>query len=527
MLAELDLPARLALFRTSRALARTVLLHAPSAKRLTKLDVRAWPPALARLLRDAQLQPLTDLELIVEANVSSPPPTSISRHVARLHLSHLTLTPSSLAAWRLHDARLWPHLHHLTVSVRWSLALWSSPQSQQQQGSGASILAATMPAIPGLQSFSLFQVPRSTLGQDEAEAAASLAARAQRLHLSCDERAAVVACTVVRRLVRLTHARLDVRSCMTDEVMAALLRHPALEHVELDSSLGYLTVDRRALPCRWRTLSFTGRVEVPQLALLPLAGLERLTVHGWLSNTMFKAGNEEELRPKVEADHRAGVALLEGLHARGALVLLPMAPSSMERELWPVQPAPGASIFRLSAFCCVLPPLVRLVAEAGPGVDTLWVENGFFNPRWLREAAPLLQRSGRITTLYMALDLHSNYTDTLLPGLPACITRVEAAVTSEDRWEPGDCFPEELAVKLTSVVRGAASSLRRPLTLRLCCTHDGGWPPGVVDVSDKLEKKLKRLAREGGGMLKLRVVGPPLLDSASEDEEEEEEEEVA
>ncbi len=144
VLADLDPPARLALFCTSRALARTVLLHAPSDKKLTKLDSSAWPPPLARLLGDPLLQPLTDLELRVENSTNPqppPPPTpSISQHVARLHLSGLTLTPESLVAWRLHDAVLWPHLQHLTLH-KCRLRPSDSP-------------AQPLQPIPRLQSFS-------------------------------------------------------------------------------------------------------------------------------------------------------------------------------------------------------------------------------------------------------------------------------------------------------------------------------------------------------------------------------------
>ncbi len=286
--AELDPPGRLALFRACHTLARTVLLDAPSAKRLTKLGMDAWPPALASLLDDPSLLTLADLELRVEGSAASPPPPpppapppSIARHVARLHVCSLTLTPSSLAAWRLHDAALWPHLQHLAF-----LKCHLPP---------ATASALPLPPIPRLQSFTWEQTARGGVDSPATLAAvlqlvgqASWWARRLRVISSIEarERNRQVALQALARLPHLTHA--DVGALGPAQV-EALLRHPTLEHVTVGSVNGYgFSADLSQKPCRWRTLTATGWACIASLALLPLGGLERLSISGSLDRPLLE-----------------------------------------------------------------------------------------------------------------------------------------------------------------------------------------------------------------------------------------------
>ncbi len=124
VLAELAPPDHLTLFRCSRALARMMLLHATSSKQFTRTGNSPWPPALAHVLDDPSLQPLADLELRIRMPAGArmvphpprAPPSHLTHHVARLHLSGLRFSPHAIALWRLHDAALWPHLEHLAIT---------------------------------------------------------------------------------------------------------------------------------------------------------------------------------------------------------------------------------------------------------------------------------------------------------------------------------------------------------------------------------------------------------------------------
>ncbi len=329
VLADLDPPACLALFCCSRVLARTVLLDVSGAKRLTNAKSSTWPPALARLLDDPQLQPLVDLELRVGSGVHPPPPppppppSPIAQHVARLRLFSLAFTPASLAAWRLHDATLWPHLEHLTID---KCSFQSSAATQPLQ------------PIPRLATFTWEQTPGAQ-PESMVDALLTLAEPATHLRLI---RAYLSPTHVVRqalaRLQRLTHADLDVASLAVDagevEVVEALLAHPTPRDVTLANVARDLPHLSR-FPCRWRTLTLSSGACIATLARLPLAGLERLTIRGYVERG-------EDGRGAVAA-RQAGLAALQRLHGQGGLVLLPEPEGAAQNRRWRLQPTTVSS----------------------------------------------------------------------------------------------------------------------------------------------------------------------------------------
>ncbi len=209
-------------------------------------------------------------------------------------------------------------------------------------------------------------------------------------------------------------------------------------------------------------------------------------------------------------DVEAGLALLQRLHARGALTLAPQNSSFMTRQL---QLRPGDAMFGVLAGDCqwALPTLLRLAVEAGPDITALWVECGFFRRECWREVLPAMQRRGRVRTLCMRLAEvmrgegggggEEEERGLWGPGVvPPCVERVRVLVP----WRPE-------ARKVRALVRGAAAAMaaegalweghawqrERPLTLTLL--HEGGWEEG-------LEEELRGVVDGEGGGLKLEVV---------------------
>ncbi len=469
----LDPAARLALFRSCHALARMVLLHPPSSSKRITHHVSSnsgweWSSTLATLLsaKGQPLPPHLDLELRVESSVERvgesaqhplpPPPSSITHHVSRLHLHQLTLTAADLAAWQLHDPTRWPHLQHLTL------------HDCKVQRSGA---APPLPPIPGLQSTSF-----PHCGMDPASGIAPLlplAANATQVTLGRLSAAPVALSLVVGGLPRLTRLR-------TDEVVhgaapvQAMLQHPTLEHVEVGGLQPY-GVDLSQQPCRWRTLTLRGGVNLHDLPVLPLAGLERLTVVGIIA--AWDGAREAEGSDR-------GLAALQRLHEGGRLAL---APGVSFESLRPWALRPGEGMFDLGSAKRLASPLLRLVVEAGRGVNVLGLEWEAAPVPWVRGAiAPLLeQHAGKINTLCFHVfgQTPESWCAGVLGALPACITHVKVLV-----------FGDDLGVQMRALVRGGAASLRHPLKLTVL--------PGCVPdwwLSAELAAELAQLAAGGSG----------------------------
>ncbi len=468
----LDPAARLALFRSCHTLARMVLQHAPSSKRVThKFSIcsgGAWSPTLANLF-GAKWQPLPppqlDLELRVESIIKwrwqsaslrplLPPPPSfaISQHVSRLHLSELTLNTADLAAWQLHDPARWPHLQHLTVS---SSTLPQPP----------AVPAPPLPPIPGLQSASL-QLDALRTATDTGEVL-PLAAHVRQAKLGDMFAAPAVLPSVVGGLPRLTRMRVD-RVVESQATLEALIQHPTLEHVEI-GGLRIRPQGLRERPCRWRTLTLWGGVDLHDVASLPLAGLERLTI------ASFLGVSDEQSDPAACA---AGVAALQQLHGQGRLALVPRAAASARRA-WDEG---RFTLANLRVVPGLVMPLLHLVLEAGRGVNALQFDwQTATLARLQQEVAPLLQQhAGKIRTVCFEVWLSTpgEWCAGVLGVLPLCVTHVRA-------WVWGESIGHALA----ALVRGGAAALGHPLTLTLM--HRGR-------ISAGLEAELLHLAAGAG-----------------------------
>ncbi len=489
----LDPAARLALFRSCHALARLVLLHAPgSGKRVTHHvsggassdsdsdssdgsdsdisngsdnsigdDALQWSPTLAHLL-GSKWQPLPPpqlgLELRVESSVELfgtapqpplplPPPTSITRHVSRLHLHQLRLTPPDLAAWQLHGPARWPHLQHLTLH-----------DCQMRPGAGAQQL----PPIARLLSFAW----------EPAQAPDVPAQESLEFHLN---RADVPALTwLLERLPCLTRLRVD-GLVESREALEALMRHPTLEHVEI-GGLPNRLFGLSQRPCRWKTLTLWGGASLSNVANLPLAGLERLTITGFVG-----AWNDT----RDAEDNARGVAALQQLHRGGKLVLAPSAYALVGvLRPWPLQPGEGMFYLGTTASHGLMSELLRLVLEAGRGVNVLEVDWEAPALPWLRdEAAPLLrQHAGKIHTLCFHVwnRTPESWCAGVLGALPACVTHVQVMVEGLS-----------LGVRVRALVRGGVEELRHPLKLTIL--------PWRGAICEELEAELRQLAAGGGG----------------------------
>ncbi len=419
-----------------------------------------WPQALADLLDDPSLQPLTDLELNAEGGAPSqrppPPLPSIAHHVVHLLLTRLTLTLASLAAWRLHDAALWPHLRHLTIH-RCSFASSTVP-------------ALPLWPIPYLATFTWEQSPGTALS-GPAAATLTLAERATHLRIVRPHfGSAHGARQALAWLERLTHVDLDVASLSIvageEQVVEALLRHRTLEHVTL-ANLGADLPDLTRRRCRWRTLTLSSTAAVAALGRLPLAGLERLSIRGYLER-----GGEG--RGAVAA-RQAGLAALQKLQGQGKLALVAEAEGSGQSRRWRLQPGDG--LFTLFHTGDMLPALLPLVLEAGEGVNHVFIDASSLPlPRLREHVAPLLSElPGRISTLctLMRVDLPSDaqwpepdefWWASLLGCLPASVAHVKVeAMVGAGAQGTFRCA--------SAMVRGGAATLRHPLTLTLL--HSG------------------------------------------------------
>ncbi len=465
----LDPAARLALFRSCHGLARLVLMHAPgSSKRVThkvsSSSGGAWSATLAHLF-GVKWQPLPqeqlDLELRVESTIwlaipapqprlPPPPPSSITHHISRLQLLQLTLTPADLAAWQLHDPARWPHLQHLTVS--WCTLPPVGP------------IPPPLPPIPRLLTFSW----GGEWSQD-VQTLLPLAANATHAHMpgTC----VALGASVVERLPHLTHVRL--RGDLDNLALRALLRHPTLAHVTVEGGLLHAE-DLSQQPCRWRTLSTMRGLGLVHLARLPVAGLERLTIarglDGW---------SRIDMKPALAA----GVAALQRLHGEGRLVLLPDGNATAAMPEW--MPAPGDGMFRLRGFDQWSVAVLRLVVEAGPGVNTLVLPSRALPLPLLREqVAPMLQQRGAtIRTLCVELegDVTEEWCSGFLGALPTSVAHVKVWVKPS---------PSVNNLVITMLVWGGMQVRRHPLWLTLL--HRGA-------VEALLEAALRRMVAGGGG----------------------------
>ncbi len=229
------------------------------------------------------------------------PPAALSQQVSSLHLCDLDLNTTRLAEdWQLHDTALWPHLRHLTIDDCGAC----DPVEQRLQ------------PIPRLRSFVWLWNSRSDAAGTLA-ALLPLAAHAQHLEFDREESEPQLVATALAALPHLTSVEILPRygPGVDDAVAAALLEHPALQHVTLDGF--WLEADHSARPCRWKTLTWLENAYLlPRaLGLLPLAGLERLTIRcemGW-----------DHDRASNALGHLNGLSLLEQLHRQGRLVVVP------------------------------------------------------------------------------------------------------------------------------------------------------------------------------------------------------------
>ncbi len=302
---DVDAAARLALFRACHALARTMLLHGPGTKRRTAAigyrTGEAWSATLARLLR-AKWQPLppgsVDLELCITSTIDlgsaapqphlpPPPPASLSLHVSHLHLRQCHLTAPRLAAWRLHDAALWPHLQHLTIE---ECALPIPPHLEP----------SPLQPIPHLQSLT-WQQQEHLYRERDVTALLPLVSNAWRLRVAGMENTwgAAEKAALLTHLPHLTHVELGGDGDGDGRLARALLQRPAVRHVVVGSLPSSLDLTHP----QWAALD-VGRVRLTGIASLPLASLERLTVR----------------RLDCGAD-MTGLPLLQQLHADGTLAL--------------------------------------------------------------------------------------------------------------------------------------------------------------------------------------------------------------
>ncbi len=434
---------------------------------------------MGRLLSKWQLQ---DLELRVESTPPltdwsedaapkpprpplplPPPPFTVTQHVKRLHLRELTLPLDDLAAWQLHDPARWPRLQHLTVSKCTLPPAATTPHPPLQP-------------IPGLQSFTWDGVDSGAL--------LALAANATQAHVLYSGPAARP--LRAGALPHLTHLRLDDAASAG---LRALLEHPTLAHV----TIGWLALadDHSRQPCRWRTLTLAWGANLGDVARLPLAGLERLTIaHGLGAGT----GTHQQC---------AGVAALRRLHGEGRLAVLPSDDEDLAEHYG--LPLSAGMFHVLDGPADWTAAVLRLALEAGRGVRTLAI--GF--PRTLplpvlrEQVAPLLRRRGaHVGTL--CVDLGYSATEEwcagLLGALPPTIARAQACTD----W-PDPCDRR----KITALVRGGAAG---PLRHALRVTYMGGC-------NVELETELRGLAagsgagagEGGGGTAEQRQRGAPLL----------------
>ncbi len=467
----LDAGARLALFRCCHALARMVLVHRPSStKRITHKcgddGGGPWSPTLAHLL-GVKWQPLPsdlDLELRVEGKSSmwsrvvpshlpAPPPTSLGQHISRLHLLHLILTTPDLVAWQLHD---WPQLQHLTIQF-----------CDLREAGAATAPGPPLQPIPRLQSVD-WRSKYYPEGDGDDRSLVPLLSNAQRARLGEHRFFVLPPCTsMVQRMPRLMHLELD--GSVGDDTLRELIPHPTLEHLTLDSLS--LEEDLSKEPCRWKTISMTDGASLHDLARLPWPGLQRLNVRGALEGKGKDASNEE---------CAAGVAALQRLHGEGRLALLPRRQLALSFT-WAL--SPDDRMFSLYDVGACAPALLRLVVEAGPGINTLTIDSCDVALPLLRgEVAPLLQQQGgRIRTLCVDLrdDVTEEWCAGLLGALPTCVPRVKVFLDAS--------HPSSLAV---AVVRGGVQAVRHPLQLTLL--HRRAIGAGTT-------AELRELVAGGGG----------------------------
>ncbi len=423
------------------------------------------------------LSELTDLQLHVQLRQQQqqapgqpqpppplPPPAALSHRVSHLHLHRLALSHAALAAWRLHDPALWPHLQHLAVDTC-------------AFAGGASRTA--LPPVPRLRSFTW----SSTEKQEDLEPICCtllpLASNATHLRLDINtqiKHEAAVYAGALRTMRRATHVHLT-KGYLEDETAAALLAHPALQHVHLDLDAMLLMNDhrgRRPAP-RWKTLTVDRLSVCHHLGMLPMEGLERLIVHGHVDAAHVLTGLQEEA---VDLYRHQGLEALRQLHARGALDVRPLPPGSDDARMWRLEDGDKGVALRCGL---KLSSLLPMVLAAAPDVCTVILLD--LPPLELLRAvvAPLLQRTGRVSKLCMfgAGQLPAPWWSGLLGALPPCVARVTLRVLGST---PEAC--------LKDLVRGGAGALRHVGRLMLHMEEALG---------EKLEGKLNRLAWQASG----------------------------
>ncbi len=262
--------------------------------------------------------------------------------------------------------------------------------------------------------------------------------------------------------------------------------------------------------CRWKTLTVSPK-GIAALPRLPLAGLERVSVRGSDARPKLPApkpdpwASDDDEDPPNSApapDRRAetaGMDVLKRLHAQGRLALGP-APDVLltERRRWLL--SPGDGLFYLPELGNEeLLDLVRVLAEAGQGVNALVVDASTFNLDELEyDLGPLLQQradaggGGGVTALCTCLRFCDEDEDDegwwwgLLGSLPDAVTQVTVRVAEKDAGR--------VAGYLLALVNGGVEALRRRLALTVL--HSG-------QVRSKLEKDLARGASRS--LLTLKV----------------------
>ncbi len=484
----LDGAARLALFQSCHALARMVLQRGHGITTLIhrvpfdSSHAAGWPATLACLF-DAKWQPLAipnGLQLHVRGvrcpagercpPLPPPPPLAISQLVRHLQLSVCKPTAPALAAWCLYDDALWPQLQHLTVA---DCCLYEAPRPALVAAAGE-LLPLPQP-VPRLL---FFTWTGTSAGADQSraqDALMALGAHAEIAHVECRYIFAHTLEAVVRRLPRLTHLHLHGR--WDRAVVEALLQHPTLRHLELGGH-DFVGNDWSRQPCRWQTLTLLDGASLADVSLLPLASLERLTIHGLLRSSLHHFG----------LDPPARMALLRRLRGEGRLVLAPG--SHRERIRWLLPP--GAGPFELDSAPEQLLAMLTLVLEAGQSIDTLILSRSGGTPlQLLREVAQLLQQhAGRVTTLCFGTGNSEEWHAGLLGTLPPCIQNVRI---NADFHGFGI-----LRETTRALVEGGVASVRHALTLSVLCS--------VHTLSVAVEAELRQLLGQGQHGLSLEVL---------------------
>ncbi len=358
LLSILDGPSRLALLATCHALAAALLAHGPGRKALchqagSKTAPR-WSTTLVDLLTSKWQPPAgaPPLSLELQLGLSTPtyrdkpqplprlPPPALRQLVTHLHLRLLSLSAADLQLLR--DPQQWPAMRHVTLhrcafpAKAPPASSSSSSRGKKSAGASETAAAAPAPALPLLEKLTVMDEDGS-LPPWALHGLLVLAPHLASLDLELwGGGASEQLAGALQRLPTLTHARLG--DDMTDEVAAAVLGHPRLEHVTLLDELRGLERDHHhgggggGSASRLRTLTLPSGLDCQALARLQLEqlpSLERVTVVRFL-----RAWADEDTEAAEREAVVGGLAALERLQAAGRLVVEPLAGGSDALHAW-------------------------------------------------------------------------------------------------------------------------------------------------------------------------------------------------